>query len=913
MSPELWARVESLYSELADLPAAEQARRLEAIEDAELRWEVRSLLDAGGFTVGVSEAIAGVAAQVVGDTATPFAEQPGQAPTRFGPYEIQRELGAGGMGRVYLAARADDQYRKLVAIKVVRAGLADPASRERFLQERQILASLDHPYIARLLDGGTAPDGSPYLVLDYVDGHRITAYCKESKLGIADRCRLFIKVCEAVAFAHQNLVVHRDLKPGNILVTADGTPKLLDFGIAKLLGEGGHELTRTAYGLLTPQYASPEQVKGEPVTTATDVYSLGAILFELLAGSAPHRFDTESVSELVRVICEQDVQPPSKVAPQRVPRDLDNIVLKAMAKDPRRRYSSAEHLAEDVVRHLELKPVRARGDSPLYRLSRFCRRRWMPLAAAAALLATLSGAVVQSRAQARIADQLRVAAVRERDRAEAERARAEQAAREAMEQRAAAVASSQEATAQRGRADQRFDQLRNLIQRFLFDIDTAVADLPGTSNARRVLAKTSLEYLDAMARETGRQSQLQRDIAVAYERVGELQGSTTKPSLGDKAGALASYRKAAAIRRSMPLNSLANRLELMNLYNNMTVVLRDLGQRPEAARLLDDGLKLRQGPWRDDPVMLLTAAGLLFQRAGLSEISGDIKVAVQSYRETADLYSRVASFQPGNRKAHDGLAQANYLLGVSLCRADDYADGLPRLREGMAAAAELTRLEPTSVQYPRLLAIITRAYANNLADRNAGPHRNLDEALTHMRRAMEINKALHEKDASNRIAYTDYIRAVGAVGRVHSLRDEWEPSARWFDQSRLMMEGLFKQYPQDTRLADDTAYFTLELAMSLSFLKRYDEAIAMLDRSQTIYEDLLAKQSNSRFARFNRALAIRKSGEIDALRGNKAEGRRKIEEALKVFEDLNRLDPTMKMYAAQIAETLKSLAGLDKD
>jgi tetratricopeptide (TPR) repeat protein len=230
----------------------------------------------------------------------------------------------------------------------------------------------------------------------------------------------------------------------------------------------------------------------------------------------------------------------------------------------------------------------------------------------------------------------------------------------------------------------------------------------------------------------------------------------------------------------------------------------------------------------------------------------------------------------------------------------------------MAAAAELTRLVPTSVQYPRLLAIVTRSYANNLADRTAGSYRNLDEALIHIRRAMEIDQAIHEKDASNRSAFADYIRAVGAVGRVHSLRDEWEPSAKFFDQARLMMEGLFKQFPQDTRLADDTAYNTLELAMSLSNLKRYDEAITMLDRSQAIYEGLLAKDSNNRFARFNRALAVRKSGEIDALRGNPAAGRRKIEEVLKVFEDLNRLDPTMKMYSAQIEMTLKSLANLDK-
>lgn len=903
MSPDLWARVESLYNELADVPADEQNRRLGAVEDPELRREVRSLLDAGGLTAGVPEAIAGLAAQVVG-------EQPGQAPTRFGPYQVQRELGAGGMGQVYLATRADDEYRKQVAIKVVRAGITDPAFHARFLQERQILANLDHPYIARLIDGGTAPDGSSYLVLDYVDGRRLTAYCTEDRLGIAERCRLFVKVCEAVAYAHQNLVVHRDLKPGNILVTADGTPKLLDFGIAKLLGQDGLDLTRTAYGLLTPQYASPEQVKGEPITTASDVYSLGAILFELLVGAAPHQFSTESAKELIRVVCEEDVQPPSRLARQRISRDLDNIVLKAMSKDPHRRYSSAEHLAEDVGRYLEMKPVKARGDSSLYRMGRFCRRRWMPLAAAGVVLATLAGAVVQSRAQARLADELRAAAVRERDRAEAERVKAEQAARAANEQRAAAEASSREALKQRERAGLRLDQLRNLIQRFLFDLDAAVADLPGTSNARRVLAKTSLEYLDAMSREAGLQPGLQRDLAVAYERVGELQGSTTKQSLGDTAGALTSYRKAAAIRRALPLGSLTSRLELMFLYSNMIVALRDQKQRPEARQLLDEGIRLREGPWRNDPGMLVATAGLYFQRVGVNELEADVGSAIADLRQSLDLYSTAAAARPEDMKALDGVTQASYALGQRLCRKGDYAGGLSSLRQAMEKAGELTQREPNNVRYHRLSAIVTRAYANNLAEPDAGAHRNLDEALAAMRRAMEVNKAISEKDPSNRTAHGDYIRALGAVGRMHSLRDEWQPSAQAFTDAMNMMEALSKQHPKDTRIAGDWAYLATEAGMSHSYLKNYATAAALLEKASATYQELIKPDPGNRIFRFNVALIVRKLGEIEAIRGEKEAGRRKMEQALKVFEELQRLDPEMKMYSIQRERTVKTLAEL---
>ena len=313
------------------------------------------------------------------------------------------------MGVVYLAVRADDHYQKRVAIKLVQHGLYTGAILHRFRTERQILASLDHPNIARLLDGGTTTDGRPYLVMEYVEGLPIDVYCDRHKLSISERLRLFRTVCAAVHYAHQNLVIHRDLKPSNILVSTDGVPKLLDFGIAKLLNPelSAPSLVFTESGLqlLTPEYASPEQVRGEPLTTASDVYALGVLLYELLTGHQPYRLTSRRRQDLERVICEVDPLKPSTAIsrsdadtetdgtgqrtpatvsqtregqPEKLRRrltgDLDNIVLMALRKEPQRRYGSAEHLAEDLRRHLEGLPVMARPQTFGYRSAKFIRR-----------------------------------------------------------------------------------------------------------------------------------------------------------------------------------------------------------------------------------------------------------------------------------------------------------------------------------------------------------------------------------------------------------------------------------------------------------------------------------------------------------------------------------------------------------
>src|SRR5262245_35089982 len=328
---------------------------------------------------------------------------------RIGPYKLIREIARGGMGAVYLAARADEEYRKQVAIKIVKRGMDTEAIVRRFRKERQILAGLDHPNIARLLDGGTTEDGLPYFVMEYVEGLPLDTYCDTHKLSIAERLQLFRTVCSAVQHAHERGVIHRDLKPANVLVTGSGVPKLLDFGIARVLNPelSPAVLQTTASRPLTPAYASPEQVRGEEITPASDIYSLGVLLYELLTGHRPYRLRTHTAQELERVICEQEPEKPSTIVScieevlvaddsrevaitpasvsnaraeqpdtlrRRLIGDLDNIVLMALRKEPARRYSSVEKFSVDIRRHLEGLPVIAHKDTLTYRTGKFIGR-----------------------------------------------------------------------------------------------------------------------------------------------------------------------------------------------------------------------------------------------------------------------------------------------------------------------------------------------------------------------------------------------------------------------------------------------------------------------------------------------------------------------------------------------------------
>jgi eukaryotic-like serine/threonine-protein kinase len=392
IASERWQRLARLLEQALAQPEESRRHFVEAQcqDDPDLAREVLSLVSAHAIADSPLDSFAAVLQPREGEADT----EPPVAP-RVGPYLLVGELGRGGMGIVYLARRADGQYTRTVALKVAQSPVLDPGVRDRFLAERDILARLSHRNIAQLFDGGVTVEGHPYFTMELVEGRPIDVHCDEESLDVAARIRLFLQVCDAVSAAHRNLVVHRDLKPNNILVNADGEVKLLDFGIAKLLDplRPEHE-TRLATRLFTRDYASPEQVRGEPVTTASDVYSLGAVLYRLLTGGVAHRFQHDTPADIERVVC--DVEPPTP----RLGPDLDNIVLKALSKDPLRRYASVDLFAQDLDHYLRGRPVAARSDSAAYRAGKFVRRHRYAVAAAAMVLVVLAAGIVATVLQA---------------------------------------------------------------------------------------------------------------------------------------------------------------------------------------------------------------------------------------------------------------------------------------------------------------------------------------------------------------------------------------------------------------------------------------------------------------------------------------------------------------------------------
>ena len=399
MSVGRWQRVEELFARAADLPATARDDLLarECGDDDVLRAEVRSLLIHGADAAG---ALRGTVAAAAGAIAS---DEPGaRIGSRLGPYRLVEVVGEGGMGTVYLAERDDAAYRRQVAIKILRDGLGSSEAMARFRDERQILATLDHPAIVKLLDGGTTEAGLPYLVMEHVDGVPLTAYARA--LPLRRRLELLVQVTGAIQHAHQQLIVHRDIKPANILIDGSGAPKLLDFGIAKLLDRGADREAHTATGvmLFTVEYASPEQARGQPVSVATDVYALGAVMYDLLVGAPPQRRH-DSMLETLRAICEDDPPRPSVAAPAHrrdLAGDLDNIVMKALHKQPAARYASVAALADDVRRYLDGEPVAARAATITYRAGKFLRRHRGALVLATLIAAALTTAAIVSIVQA---------------------------------------------------------------------------------------------------------------------------------------------------------------------------------------------------------------------------------------------------------------------------------------------------------------------------------------------------------------------------------------------------------------------------------------------------------------------------------------------------------------------------------
>jgi tetratricopeptide (TPR) repeat protein len=708
---ESFVRIEAIFSEALAAPSEERNALIEARSngDQELAAEVASLLKA----CEVEESL--TASRQLAPKA---GRETGAESKAIGPYVLDRLLGRGGMGAVYLAHRADGQFEQQVAIKLIDLPLATGLFRDRFRQERQILAGLQHPFIARLLDGGVTASGDLYLAMEYVDGVPIHRFCAEKHLTEAQRLTLFLRVCEAVEFAHQNLVVHRDLKPDNILVADDGTPRLLDFGTAKLLSPTlavpGSELTREGYQSFTPQYASPEQVLGNPITTASDTYSLGVLLYLILTGAMPYDLKEFTTAEMLRAICEESPRRPSQAtgADDRLDADLEAILLKALRKEPRERYLTAEQLASDIRAYLGGQPVAARQGTLRYRTCKFARRNRLALAGAAFLAVTLVAGVAGVAWQARVAD------------------------------------------AERRKAEARSADLRLLSNSLLSELDEAIKQLPGSTGVQKLLVTRVLEHLDRMAQDAQGDRLTRLDLVDAYVRLGNIQGNPYDQNLGDPDGGLSSLDKAIALAEPLAPDGSSDQKALRALaiaQESRSEILFGTARTQEAIVSMQASVKTYDRSIETPGVSanlicdVASAYGTLGDELGQTGTASlaDTAAALKAFRKSIALDDRALGIDPNFVRAKRGLSINQMKIG-NVEMETDPALALKDFQTAMERADALPKAEQENLSTLRMRAMLMRKKANALVQ--LGEYSKATELFTQVARIHQYFVAADSQD-----------------------------------------------------------------------------------------------------------------------------------------------------------------------
>ncbi len=736
----------------------------------------------------------------------------------IGPYRIEREIGRGGMGVVYLASRSDDAYYKQVAIKLLHANLQNDEVVRRFRGERQILASLEHPNIARLLDGGTTESGEPYIVMEYVRSAKsLRRYAADAGLSVRQRLELFLVVCRAVQHAHQHLVIHRDLKPSNILVTAEGEVKLVDFGIAKLLLPGfwpqDSPQTLTGMQAMTPEYASPEQIRGESISVASDVYTLGVVLYELLSGELPfRRIDDAHVLSLMREVLEKEPAKPSAATaePNEVPLrrelegDLDNIILMALRKEPEKRYQSVDQLATDIQRYLDGHPIVARPATFQYRAMKFAKRNRSLVAAAALVVLSLLGGIAATTREAAIAEQQRILAQREAaearkqwERAEqlarleqASRSRAEEKAREAEQQTALAQAQTK-------LADTRFKAVREIATRVIFQLEGEIRHLPGATPARKKIVDSARTYLDQLYETAQNHAELQHELASAYVQLSRIQRAPSQANLGDSAGAAQSLKRGLELAR----RSLALSPSLVSNYG-------------------------------------LISAALAFQ-GDLLALEGKLQAAVPLFEQS------LAFAQKSAHSDRDDIRAVRYPL-TPLTKLAEAQQELGRkddaeryLREALAiASANATRFSGQIVATRDLMVALNRLANHTLNYGNVAESRALVERITPLVDDLE-------KAAGGARLLRDRMLQESFLGRVAEREKDWQRAIGHYRTQADLSEQILRRDPKNYLAILDTVFGLIHLGETLPKVDSSAEAIPLLRRAVLLSDGLPALDAKS--------------------------------------------------------------------
>ncbi|HLJ47244.1 MAG TPA: serine/threonine-protein kinase [Bryobacteraceae bacterium] len=635
MSPADWARVKDLFDAALLLPPADRGAFVNSqTKDDEVLAELRSLLE-------------------VYEQSPEFLdrdESHALEGRKIGPWRLLREIGRGGMGVVWEAVRDDQEYQQRAAIKLLPAGFLSSADIARFREERQILARLAHPGIARLLDGGTMDDGSPYLVMEYIEGERLDVWAQQHAPSLRERLRLFLSICAAVDYAHRHLVVHRDLKPANILVTPDRDACLLDFGIAKLLDtdDGAVRGSAKTVRRLTPEYASPEQIRGDAVSTGSDIYSLGVVLYRLLAGRSPYSADPEDTLGTMDAICNQDPAAPSTVAAddaRELRGELDAIVLEALCKNPEQRYASARRLADDIEAWLDGRPVTAHKQPWWIRAVRHVRRhKTQSAAAAAVLLSIVTGSVVS-------------------------------------------LWYARDAEHQREIAEVRFQEGRKLAHAVVFDLYEAIAHLQGSTRARQILVDRALRYLRELEASGPASRDLQMELAAAYARIGDVLGNPTQAHLGSTVSAIDSEtqarRLALAVLRSHPGDTDAEAI-LAEADERLFGLNEQQGL--QANDILQEAMDIRRREAAAKPGDLEVAARVRTMEAARLSLQQQWPDALAAYQQVAAMYQQLVSQNPRNFGLGDRLSTTYH--HIARCWKE-----LNRLDEALAAYEQAKRLD----------------------------------------------------------------------------------------------------------------------------------------------------------------------------------------------------------------------------
>ncbi len=740
-----WAEVEAIFNETVDLDSATRERVLAArcAHAPELRADVEILLasDAGAPELEDRDALR--------DAESPPNPPPGTGSV-IGPFRLLEAIGTGGMGTVYRALRLDDEFAQQVAIKIIDTPASHAGAARRFRAERHILSSLQHPHIVTLLDGGIAASGHPYLVMEYVDGVPISRYCSERRLSLADRLQLFRLVCSAVQHAHRHSVVHRDLKPANIVVTPEGIPKVLDFGVAKLL-DTSTPLGATATGLgpgpLTPNYASPEQLRGLPVTSSSDVYALGVLLYEMVSGRRPYETEGKPLDEVIRIVVDVDPPRPSAARgatdaslpyePSRALKgDLDAIVRRAMAKVPEERYGSAEELAEDIKRFLNGVPVVAQEPSFAYLARKLAARHKPAFVAAGIALLFIVAALFTAVWQARIA------------------------------------------RAERSRAEARFNDVRQLANALIFEIHDAVAPLPGSTPVRRTIVARALGYLEQLAKEAQGEAALRVELANAYTQISRVQGDGSAANLGDTQGAIASLRRAQALVEPLASDASPTR-EVVDAF-------------VEATRRLSDTLTLQKDGRKEamhEAQRAVAVADAYYQRLphdvhARSLLARSIfTVALVArwpewlphWKRAGELYEGLLAEQPDNPQNLRNVALVEKYLGAHWEMNGDFAQALHHFGRARTLDEKRLALRPDN-RGAQIDVAIDLANEANIYWKQRDPR-----AADMYERSLVIRQALAASDPKDVWAQT---RVGYARGRLAHVYEQAGMRARALEHSR---------------------------------------------------------------------------------------------------------------------------------